>query len=33
MTYTAGKRMNGRLYIRTKGGNWIALSLAVTSAR
>lgn len=27
--YTHGKKMNGRLYVRTFGGNWIELRLLV----
>lgn len=27
MRFRGGKRINGRLYVRTRGGNWIALEL------
>lgn len=27
--YRGGKRINGRLYVRTRGGNWIAIQLLI----
>ncbi|GGG08572.1 hypothetical protein GCM10010913_32920 [Paenibacillus aceti] len=27
--YSGGRQINGRLYVRTRGGNWIALELLI----
>lgn len=31
--YTAGRMINGNMYVRTQGGNWIALSILIEMDR